>query len=206
VLDTQTGVINRLPGEGRNCSAAWSPDGSRLAVGFGIGEYCGLHLITPDGSRSERLTDGAAIDFRPAWSPDGKVLAYVAYPKTNEDGENAGVFVIAPNGSGKKRLVNRAVAYVLWSPDGRMLLLQTETTARLIDPNGQTQVLLSAGAGVKTMLNAVFTPDGKRVIFCSDDSGIPRIFSSRLDGQDRKTITIRTSSSNFCLSPLLTPR
>ncbi len=206
VLDTQTGAINRLPGSGRNCSAAWSPDGTRLAVGFGIGENCGIYLISSDGVRSERLTDGTTVDFRPAWSPDGRAIAYIAHPKTDADVKDSGVFVIAADGTGKKRVDDAAVSYVMWSLDGRMLLLQSSNTARLIDPNGRKQMLFSAGAGLQSIRNAIFTPDGKRVMFCSNDSGAWKIFSVELDGQKRKTITIRTSSSNFCLSPLLTRR
>ncbi|MBN2241406.1 MAG: PD40 domain-containing protein [Acidobacteria bacterium] len=203
VLDTQSGAINRLPGAGRNCSASWSPDGARLAVGFGIGEYCGMHLISPDGGESERLTDGATIDFRPAWSPDGKAIAYIAYKKTGADVGNSGVYVIASDGTGGKCVDYRPASYVLWSPDGGMLLMQSADTARLIDPNGPKQVLLQAAAGLRSIANAVFTPDGKRVMFCSNDHGDWKIYSIGLDGRKRKTVTIKTSASNFCLSPLL---
>jgi Tol biopolymer transport system component len=206
VFDTQTGRMNRLPGSGRNCSASWSPDGTRLAVGFGMGENCGSYLISPDGGRSERLTDGTTIDFRPAWSPDGRAIAYVAYTKTDADAKDSGVFVIAADGTGKRRVDYETVSYVMWSLDGSMLLLQSANTARLVDPNGQKQVLLSAGAGLQRIMNAIFTPDGRRVMFCSNDSGGWRIYSVGLDGQKRKTITVRTNSSNFCLSPLLTRR
>ncbi|HTY64199.1 MAG TPA: hypothetical protein VMG30_18255 [Acidobacteriota bacterium] len=206
VFDMQTGVRNRLPGSGRNCSASWSPDATRLAVGFGDGENCGIYLISPDGGRNERLTDGATIDFRPAWSPDGRSIAYVAYPKTDADAKSAGVFVIAADGTGKRRVDAETVSYVLWSLDGNMLLLQSANTARLIDPNGRKQVLLSAGAGLRQIGNAIFAPNGRRVIFCSNDSGAWNIYSIGLDGQNRKTLTGRTNSSNFCLSPLLTRR
>lgn len=204
VLDMKTGAINRLPGSGRNCSASWSPDGTRLAVSFGTGEGCGIHLLSPDGRRSEQLTDGKTFDFRPAWAPDGKAIAYIAYAETEADAGNSGIFVISPDGTGKKRVDHRTASYVLWSLDGRMLLLQSANTALLIDPDGQKQVRLSAEAGFQGIANAIFTPDGRRVIFASNDSGLWRIYSIGLDGQKRKTITTRASSSNFCLSPLLT--
>jgi Tol biopolymer transport system component len=206
VLDTQTGSINRLPGSGRNCSASWSPDGTRLAVGFGIGDNCGIYLISPDGRRSERLTDGATIDFRPAWSPDGKTIAYVAHSKADADPGDSGVYIIAAEGTGKRRVDDMTVSYVLWSVDGSMLLLQSSFTARLIDPNSEKQLLLSAGTGMKSISNAIFTPDGKRIMFCSNDLGTWKIYSVDLDGQKRKTITIKSTSSNFCLSPLLPRR
>jgi Tol biopolymer transport system component len=203
VFDTQTGAMNRLPGSGRNCSASWSPDGTRLAVGFGIGENCGLYLISPDGARSERLTDGTMIDFRPAWSPDGKALAYVAHAKTDADAQGPGVFVIGADGAGKRQIANGLASYVLWSPDGSMLLLQSADTVRLIELNGHRKILLSAEAGLRNIRNAVFAPDGKKVMFCSNDSGDWKIYSIGLTDRKRKTITIKTSSSNFCLSPLL---
>ena len=206
VLDTRTGSVNRLPGTGRNCSAAWSPDGTRLAVGFGLGEYSGINLISPDGSRSERLTDGATIDFRPAWSPDGSNIAYVAHTKPDDDAGDFGVFVIAADGTGKRHVVNNTVSYVQWSPDGGLLLLQSDKTAFLIDPIGKKQVLLSAVTGLRSIANAMFTPDGRKVMFCSNDLGAWKIYSADLDGSNRRTITIRTNSSNFCLSPLLTRR
>jgi Tol biopolymer transport system component len=206
VFDTQTGGIKRLPGTGRNCSAAWSPDGTRLAVGFGIGDDCGIFIEGADGGQSERLTDGTTIDFRPAWSPNGKSIAYIAHTKTDADAGNSGVFIIGADGTGKKRVDDEAVSYVLWSIDGRMLLLQSSSTARLIDPNGRKQILLSAGAGMPHISNAIFTPDGKRVMYCSNDLGSWKIYSIGVDGQKRKTITIKTNSSNFCLSPLLTRR
>lgn len=204
VFDTQTGTLTRLPGTGRNCSAAWSPDGSRLAVGFGLGDYCGLHLISPDGARSERLTDGATIDFRPAWSPDGKALAYIAHAKPDDADAETGVCVTGIGGAGRKRLVNRTFSYVMWSPDGKQLLLQSSNMAYLIDPEGRKQVPLSAGAGLRNIVNAVFTPDGSKVMFCSNDSGEWKIYSLGREDHKRKTITLRTSSSNYCLSPLLT--
>ena len=87
-----------------------------------------------------------------------------------------------------------------------MLLLQSANAAFLIDPSGRKQVILSVEAGLQRIANAIFTPDGKKVMFCSNDSGLWIIYSIGLDGRNRKTVTIKNSSSNFCLSPMLARR
>ncbi len=204
IIDLQNGGMTRLPGSGRNCSAAWSPDGTRLAVSYGEEEKGGIYLISVDGKQNNRLTNASTTDCRPRWSPDGKLLAYVAYAQSDADTSDAGVYVIAADGTGKRRVSEESVYYVQWSCDGKALLLQSESSVRLIDLEGKKEILLSAG--LRRAINGFFTPDGKGVLFCSNDEGAWNIYSVGLDGQRRKTLTGRTKSSNYCLSPLLTSR
>ncbi len=201
VLDMQTGAQTRLPGAGRSCSASWSPDGTRLVVSYGEADNGSLYIVSADGKQGGRLTDGSTIDCRPMWSPDGKSIAYVAVPKLGGDVSGAGVWTIAPDGSNKKRVMDEVIYFATWSLDSRRLLVQSASGVRLIDPDGGNPVLLSAG--LRRAVNAIFTPDGKAVMFCSDDSGGWNIYLSSLDGKTRKTITGQTNSSNFCFSPLL---
>ena len=51
---------------------AWSPDGSRLAFGWGYGPYS-IYVVGADGSGLTRLIVHGA---HPAWSPDGSRIAY----------------------------------------------------------------------------------------------------------------------------------
>jgi len=51
---------------------AVSPDGSRIAVGI-IGD---LWLVPIEGGAASQLTTGAGWDAHPAWSPDGRFMAY----------------------------------------------------------------------------------------------------------------------------------
>jgi len=204
IIDLQNGGRTRLPGSGRNCSAAWSPDGTRLAVSYGEAENGGIYLISADGRQNHRLTDASTIDCRAKWSPDGRLLAYAAYAKTDADAKDAGVYVTAADGTGKKRVSEDSVYYVQWSYDGTILLLQLENGVRLIGLEGQKQILLSAR--LRRPTNDLFTPDGKAVLICSNDEGAWNIYSVGLDGQQQKKMTGRTNSSNYCLSPLLTGR
>ncbi len=66
---------------------AWSPDGTQIAfesnsdVGGANPEHdMEVWLMGADGSRPTQLTHNAAHDEGPAWSPDGRLLAYTSGP------------------------------------------------------------------------------------------------------------------------------
>jgi TolB protein len=203
VLDVKTGKQTRLPGSGHTCSVSWSPDSTRLAISYGEADNGGIYIVSANGKQSSRLTNAATTDCRPMWSPDGKSIAYVAVPKPDADAAavaDGGVFVINVDGTGKKHVTNEVVYFATWSLDSSMLMLQSRNGVRLVDPDGNKQILLSAG--LRTAVNAVFTPDGKRVMFCSNDEGAWNIYSVDLEGKNRKKITGQTNSSNYSLSPL----
>ena len=68
-----------------------------------------------DGSGQSRLTTSRAVDFAPAWSPDGSRIAF----SSGRDGESE-VHVMNANGSGVTRLTNKLAfdRFPDWSPDG----------------------------------------------------------------------------------------
>jgi len=200
VFDLQTGTQTRLTGFGRNCSASWSPDGSRLAVSFGDSQNSGIYVVSPDGQHGTHLTESATIDTRPVWSPDGRMIAYVAVA-IGTDTQDAGVYVIGVNGAGKKRVTDQSAHEVSWSKNGRMLLLQSAGGIDLINLDGTRQIPLAAG--LERPLDAVFTPDGQGVMFRSSEGGSWNLYLVDLNGENRRKITGQLSASLFCLSPLL---
>ena len=71
-----------------------------------------------DGSGQTRLTNDPSEDDTPAWSPDGKQIAFTS----GRDGsrEESEVYVMDADGSKPRRLTNRPGidAFPVWSPDG----------------------------------------------------------------------------------------
>jgi Tol biopolymer transport system component len=58
-----------------------------------------IYLASLDGGSPRRLTENPANDGLPAWSPDGRHIAFV----TDRDGDWA-VWVMRPDGTGQRRL------------------------------------------------------------------------------------------------------
>lgn len=100
----------------------WSPDGSRLAFSARRGRQgaFALHLLELDGSPTQRLTAPASTypgDLAPAFSPDGRLLAFV---RTQLDGRQD-VAVVTVEGGRVRRLAReqKGVTGLDWMPDGR---------------------------------------------------------------------------------------
>jgi hypothetical protein len=82
--------------------AAWSPDGTLIAIGTD-GE--GLHVVKPDGTGLRRLTGIYSLAQSPVWSPDGSWIAFEIDGSTSKSGSS--ISVIRPDGSALRALTRR---------------------------------------------------------------------------------------------------
>jgi len=80
---------------------AWSPDGRRLAVSLVgpsfsplSGGVSNIYTVDVSDGSTTRLTDVAASEYGPAWSPDGSAIAFVS----GRDGQS-GIFAVHPDGA-----------------------------------------------------------------------------------------------------------
>ena len=79
--------------------------------------------MNADGSGVARLTDSEATDADPAWSPDGRRIAFAS----DRDG-GSNIYVMNADGSGVARLTDSSAGDYgpAWSPDGRRIAFASE--------------------------------------------------------------------------------
>ncbi len=104
----------------------WSPDGKTIAyTRYGVNESHAnattteIFLIDAQGKgERRRLTNNAEEERAPAWSPDGRLMAYMC----KDGGQYFQVCVMNADGSGVRALTTKTGRSAAWSPDGQRIL------------------------------------------------------------------------------------
>ena len=142
------------------------PGGSRLE----------LYVVNADGSGSWLLEiarpSPATISYElgssPAWSPDGRKIAFVGM---GDDG-NTDVYIVGADGLGRKRLTRHpgVDGNPAWSPDGRKIAFTRgareccvgKTYIYLMNADGSRQRRLARG---HVHFSVAWSPDGQKMLF-----------------------------------------
>ena len=161
-----------------------SPDGRRIAVTIQSGRDTDIWIYDIDRNTLRKLTFGGK-NRTPAWSPDGKRIAYNAV----EHGEHF-VIVRQADGGGVPEVAARGLGRMYiddWSRDGSSFVLDVEGTTRTgpNGPGGSDLFVLPLGGDhtIRPFLETEFdesqaslSPDGKWIAYSSNESGSYRVY------------------------------
>jgi TolB protein len=175
---------------------------TRIAYVVKAGRQFTLHVTNADGEGGHVALASNEPIISPAWSPDGRELAYVSFEL-----QKAVVWVQDVQ-SGKRAPIanfrgsNSAPA---WAPNGRELAV---TLSR--DGPAQLHLINRDGSGTPRRLTAssaidtepVFTPDGRTVYFVSDRGGGPQIYRVAAAGGNVERVTF---TGSYNISPAISP-
>jgi len=143
-----------------------------------------LAVADSDGYDEQIILKSRKPIMSPAWSPNGKRLAYVSFEKDRS------VVYVQELKSGKRKLlaqfkgINSAPR---WSPDGQRLAMTLSK-----DGNSEIYVMYIASGVLQRITNhysidtePAWAPDGRSLIFTSDRSGKPQIYQIPVNQQGR---------------------
>jgi Tol biopolymer transport system component len=150
-----------------------------------------IFTANPDGTELTQLTFNGKADFNPAWSADGKQIAF----QSDRDSTtfNNDIFKMKADGNDQKNLTktpDEDERSPTWSSSGQIAFVSTQ------DGNGEIYKMKADGSNqTRLTKNAAtddqptFSPNGKQIAFRSDRDGTQEVYRMNADGSKQKRLT-----------------
>ena len=157
------------------------------------------HVSAIAASPIRQLTSSTATNVRPAWSPDGRSIAF----QSNRDGPYH-IYVMNSDGSNLRQLTSgdNDDRHPSWSPDGRTIAVDTGDQVKreiaLIDVASKNRIQVTK-LGMTAQFPS-FSPDGGTIAFFLYNLGTMDLWTVGKDGASPRAVTrqLATEANNQC--------
>jgi Tol biopolymer transport system component/DNA-binding winged helix-turn-helix (wHTH) protein len=218
----RVGAVSRRPAlpltafRGAERNPAVSPEGSRVAFTWDgpRRDNTDIYVLTPGGEEPDRLTTDPLDDVSPAWSPDGRRLAFL-----RALGDDRGELRLIRSSGGPEHKVReirnaelrsgrgRTVA-VAWSPDGEWIATShreagdLSESIYLFSPTGETR-RVTVNPGVFGDQSPAFSRDGRSLAFTRMSGfSAAEIYTVSLEGGRERPLT---AHKGWSVNPIWLP-
>jgi Tol biopolymer transport system component len=154
-----------------------------LGAGFHEGDADGgIFVVGATGESARRLSDAG---FHPAWSPDGKQIAYRSEDinDPHSRGRPSALWIVGANGGTPRKIYDGDAVQPAWSPSGQRLAFWAAIGGQrdifTIPVSGGTPVPLFTDAPLDW--SPIWAPDGRSLYFASDRGGTMNIWRMAID-------------------------
>lgn len=189
LYDLPTGKINMLSNrEGINSGAAFSPDGSKLALTMSFPGNPEIFTMDPQTKVVQRLTNSYGLDVDPSWSPDGRSIAFVS----DRSGRPM-VYKMDASGANVQRLTyaGHYNATPTWSPQGNKIAFAGWDAGKfdifIMNSDGTAIERLTKNMGNNE--DPDFAPDGYFIVYSSNRKGKKNLYITNVDNTVHRQIT-----------------
>ena len=176
--------------------AFWTRIAYITAVGLGNNTTYSLLVADSDGFNPQVVARSRESLLSPAWSPDGKKIAYVSFESGNSN------IYIQDITTGSRQLVSAHAKGIngapAWSPDGSKLAIALSYVGNLelfvLDLGSRKETRLTHNLAIDT--EPVWAPDGQSIYFTSDRSGRPQIYQIPVTGGSGHSISFQGQNNS----------
>ena len=188
-----------------------SPDGNSMAYSADHGQ--GFEIFVRQlmvGGQEFQITSDGGQNMQPAWSPDGKFIAYTS--------RRQGLWLVPAFGGPTKKLTDFG-SHPAWSRDGQFIVFQSgalndiDAASNGVFPPSTIWIMHPDGTGIRQMLKRVsqegghglpsWSPDGKHIAFVAYQYGISNLWSISTEGTG--LLKVARQSAYYFYDPVYSP-